>query len=78
MGSLLGMADRPRSRGFRPALCNEGTTGHCLVRGFMLAGLRGCGVGVLSLSAILSICIGDGYGYEEDGWQEGCGEEDGG
>jgi len=33
MGSFEGMRDRPRSRGFRPALCNEGTTEHCVVRG---------------------------------------------
>jgi hypothetical protein len=32
MGSLLGMADRPRSRGFRPAPCNWGTTGRCVAR----------------------------------------------
>jgi len=32
MGSLLGMADRPRSRGFRPAPCNWGTTECCVAR----------------------------------------------
>jgi len=43
MGSSLGMRDRPRSRGFRPALCNEGTTEHCVVRGSMLSDLLGLG-----------------------------------
>jgi hypothetical protein len=31
---VKGMGDRPRFRGFRPALCNEGTTERCLPRGF--------------------------------------------
>jgi hypothetical protein len=66
MGSSLGMADRPRSRGFRPALCNEGTTEQCLLR--VVDGIIGCGACVCVCYHFWRcppICFGDNYGCEE-------------